>query len=414
MTAKLRVVGLPITIAGTGIPRAFGLLQVTVGALATLTTDVSGFLPGIADPLNLLLTATVYLAPLAAATGAAHAASFQSRGIGSIAAVTPRGRHAAALLNWGAVAGWSLVTYLTMLAVLVLRADLSGSTTPAMFMLVVLAVTLLLAAAAVGTVAATLTPSPLVAPALAVALFTALYVISYATGPWAVLSPTSPATFYRPFFEPRVGLIAAQAACVVGGAVLLWAAVHHGLRRLLVASTGALVLVLGGLELWEQAAPHTDLLAVGAGLDAPLQVRTPPARPACGSSDGVLLCVWPESAPHLQPSLQALAQVKAAASPYLDVPDRYAEPAVGVPGQTFVLPIRGDGALFTAVIAAIPEECTDQAALDAMFDLRAWLAVRVGERLETRRIKKVAALPSAHQQAWVNRRLDQATACSTS
>lgn len=413
MTALAMPVALVGTVAKTGIPRAFGVLQLLVGLLAAATTDVSGFLPGVADPFNVLLTAMIYLAPLAAATGAAHAGVFQRSGMGAVAAVTVGGTHAAAILNWAGAAVWSLITYLGMLTVVCLRAEVTGSTTPAMFTLVVLAVTLLLAMAAIGTAVATVRPHPLMAPTLAITSFVGLYVVSYATGPWAVLSPTSPGTTYQPYFEPRTALVLTQAAALAGAAVTAWAAVHRGLRRILHVASGTAMVLVAAVGLWHQAPPHPDLVAIGLGPDAPVQPRTPPEDPACGSRDGVTLCVWPESAEQLDHSLAALAPIQAAASPYLDVPGRYAQPGVGVPGETYHVPEAGmTDHTFYAVPAALPDGCMHRAALQATFDLRAWLSHRLGARVATPRIRKAAGLPREEQQAWVDHRLAKLSACS--
>lgn len=411
MTLLARPLVLAGPLARTGIPRAFGLLQLLVGVLAATTTDVSGFLPGVADTFNLLLTATIYLAPLAAATAAAHAGGFQRSGMGAIAAVTPYGTPAAAFLNWAAAAVWSLISYLAMLTVVALRVDVTGSTSPAMFILVVLAISLLLAMAAIGTAVSTLWPHPVVAPALAITSFVTLYVLSYATGPWAVLSPASPGTTYQPYLEPRTMLVSAQAASVVGVAVLVWAAVHRGLRRILRATAGTAMVVLGATGLWHHTSPDPNLVAYDNISDPRVQARTPPDDTVCGSRGGVTLCVWPESVDQLGPSLAALARIRQAASPYLQVPTRYAQPGIGVPGKIYYLPDTGTSSEFYAVSAALPEGCLQPAALTATFELRAWLLHRLGEREAAPRIRTVANLPREQQGAWVDQRLAKLSPC---
>lgn len=247
-----------------------------------MCASTDGLLPGWADPLNLVLTACLYLGPLAAGAAALQVSLQHASGMLELAGTTPRGKVSAIRVGWLAIAGWQLLALLVLCALILVRSDLSGGFSPAMLLLPLQAALLVSACTAAGVVVARLWPHHLAAPAVAVALFAVLYLNS---DPSDGLRFIYPEISYQIYFEPNPGLLSSTALGLAFATVVAWTGVAMRWSRL-----RALGFVVAGALLAGSAVTriHTDGRR-------PVAIRRPPHSATCHRKDDVRLCTWPSS-----------------------------------------------------------------------------------------------------------------------
>src|SRR5262249_19040145 len=152
----------------SGVPAISG--SIGVGAallLGGMLVTTSGQLPGWADPLNLLLTSTIYLGPLAAGATALQLGQLRSSGLLGLPGTTPRSGAGAIRLGWLAIAVWQLVALVVLGVLILVRSDLSGGLSAPMLLLPVQAALVVGSASAVGAVCGVAWPRWPSAPASA-------------------------------------------------------------------------------------------------------------------------------------------------------------------------------------------------------------------------------------------------------
>ncbi|GAA1947260.1 hypothetical protein GCM10009798_02890 [Nocardioides panacihumi] len=290
---------------GTGAPLISG--SAAVGAalvLGGVFTSTDGQLPGWADPLNLVLTACLYLGPLAAGAAALQVSLQQASGILELAGTTPRGKASAIRLGWLAIASWQSLALLVLCALILVRSDLSGGFSPAMLLLPLQAALLVSACTAAGVAVARLWQHHLAAPAVAVALFAILYLTS---DPADRLRVIYPEIHYQIYLEPNPGLLSSTALGLAFATVVAWTGLAVRRSRL-----RALGFVIAGALLASSVVTriHTD--------ERPVAVRRPPHSATCYRKHDVRLCTWPFPSRSLEQSLSRLDRMHRVLAMYDD------------------------------------------------------------------------------------------------
>lgn len=379
-----------------GVPLITGLLTWAVATGLALTADVSQFAAGLADPLNYLLTATAFVGPVAAGTGALHAARVERSGVAALADSTARGRAGALRVAAISVCAWQLFAVLTAALILLIRSDLGGPRTVGMLLLLVLAICVVVACVVFGVALGSRWTSLVVPPATALLAFAWIYGWSFASGKPQRLSPAYPDVFYRVWFEPHLVLVTAQAGVLAALALLLSATTMMRAGRMIGVTVAALTLVCTG-SLW--AVTSAD----------PVQYRSAPPVPPCRSSGVVSLCYWPESVNGVGASLRALSLVHTRLGGYTTTPTLYVETGLQSKfpeRRPFEVPTTREGDfLFRAILAAVPvRHCTTQRALDAEYDLDDFYrTIVLRQRPPTAQLRRLEQGPRSEARSWVHR-----------
>jgi hypothetical protein len=389
-----------------------GLLLLAAGLAGGLvpTPPVTG--PSWSSAVNESLDGLLWLGPLVAGAVAWQIQDYRRRGLGMLAASSPRGRAGGALPRVVAVLGWALLAYGLLLGLSVLRTDHRGTPGWPPLILALLAVVFLAAVAALGWAIGTLTTIRAAPPLLAIALFATVYAGSYGENWVGRLVPMHRDPLYRPYLQPHVALVWLQ--IVVLGAITALALSVPLARRGARRWTGlSAAVVLAG-----------TLLALTKTDPDPTEIRGAPADPACAGGP-VTVCLRPENADLLPGSTHALVAAAAALAPYLPVPGRFSEPGIDRraaqgPG-IFVPPPRADDPLAfqaAALAAIVPPPCPrrsgDAVATTAYGDLLVWADARVNGVAQVppyalERFTRILAGSVPQQRAWVHHHL--AAAC---
>lgn len=387
---------------GTGL-----ILCVTSLAIALLT-DTSGLLPGWADPLNLSLTACLFLGPVAAGGAAVRSHLLATQGMMELAASTTRGRWGVRILTWLGFAAWSSLAYAAFVAVTLIGTDTSGPATPSMFLLPVQAVLFLLFVTGLGVAVGSIVGNPLVGPVLAVTLFVLLSYLDLSDGALGRLSLVYADTFYRYRFEPNAELLAGIVCLLGAGAIMLAVAGHRNRRLRATILAGAVVVVgLGGAAVATAPAGDVRLRAGSFG--------------ECASAQDVELCVWSGPGVPVEASLRALERTVAVAGRFFPVPHHFYEPGLNPPSddaRPFDVPPPGapGSASHAALQAVIPQSC-DKRSVQAADDLTGLVAELLNPGSVDPRGPWAAGIDAAHwrakrQDQWVSARVEVLDTCS--
>ena len=361
----------------------------SVGLAAT--TDTRTFSAGWADPMNLTLTASLYLTPITVASAATTTVLLHRSGVADLARSTSRGVGRAMLLTVTATWLWSLVSLLAFgVAALLGNSSLSPGPSVPIMLLPLQAILLITAGASIGLTVGRLAPSAISPPTACGATFLLLYVLAISDSRF---SPVYPSIFYQIYLEPNTSLLAPILVTLASIAAATATAALTP-NRLLIAALFSVVLM--SLGWWSV-------------VDAkPVQVRTLQSPAACAHEDTVRLCVWPQSRDRLEPSLKALLAIREAAGNVLVTPSDYAE--VGVQHSTaagaYAVPRQGQaGYIDAAVTAVLPSPaCDNPKNLDALFELQGWLL----ERLDPGSVPAATTIAKADlptQQVWVSQHI---------
>lgn len=394
-----------MTDATSGAPMVTGLLACAAAIGLGFIVSTEGLLAGWADPLNLCLTATLYLAPIAAGSVAACVGAVVRSRITWLAASSPRGSRAPTIVTWLGALLWQCVALLVFGALTLVRADLDGPATWPMLLLPAQALLLVIACSAVGMATALRFPGPFTAPAVAGVAFVLFYVLALVEGPLSRFSPVYTAIYYQVYLEPNVALLAGLCVALLGVTLLAMTALVSSRRLLAVGlAVGALTFGLGGA------------LAVAAP-SSPVQNRSSNTPPVCDSREGVTLCVWPESRQQLRSSLDALVSVRSSVAPFLDVPATFVEPGVRAPrpgSRTYLVPrVTQSDFVARAVTAVVPSRDCDQPSFQAVGELQAWALERAKPgSFDDPGVSEWATAPVQQQRAWVAERLAIISECS--
>jgi hypothetical protein len=408
MRAAARVAGAEVT-SGAGVVIGLLLLAAGIAAGLTSTPPVTG--PSWSGTFNLAQHGLLWLAPLCAGAVARQVQDYRRRGIGKLAASSPRGGAGGALPRVGAVLGWALLAYLVVLGLSVLRTTHHGAPGWPPLLLALLAAAFLVAAAAVGWAVATLTTVHAAAPLLAIALFATVDAGSYGENWAGRLVPLHRDSVYRPFLQPHVRLVWIQVLVFAAIAALALSVpmARQGARRW--TGVSAAIVLAGAIFTLMKTDPD------------PTEIRGAPADPAC-AGEAITVCLRPENADLLPGSTHALAAAAAALGPYLPVPHRFSEPGIDHraaqgPG-IYVPPPRADDPLAfqaAAVAAIVPPPCPRQpgtaVTTRAYEDLLIWADARVNglaqvPPYELDRFNRILHQGVPQQQEWVRHHLSAA------
>lgn len=398
-----RLLSLLTVQATSGLPAAAGLLSIVVALLTGLLFDSSGLQSGWADPLNLALTAILYLAPVAVGSGAVEASALRRSGLLQLAGTSSVGRRKALLLVYAACVGWQWLAFLALTALSVLRSDTNGAFSGADLLLPASAMAMLAATSALGVVLGSRFTNHLLPPGLAIAVFLGLYAPTFANGRFATLSYFYPSTYYQPFLQPHIRLLSLQ---IISLLLLVLACVGAMFGK----PRGQFVALLAGLAI------VPVFLALGSTNPDPVQYRSAPDNPLCKTAEGLHLCVWPDSKESLDPGLAALVDVAAHARPFLEVPIEYQQPGLKLDAATIQLPgnPRSSQELALVAVRAVipPLACSGPEATDAYFDLSDWLSARLSPGAGySEHIEEAVRLPASQQKSWVTERVAALHTC---
>lgn len=393
--------------ATSGVTLFAGLAVTVVSLTVALLTDTSEVSANLSGPLNLALTASAFLGPVAAGGAAVRTGLLTRQGVLALASTTGRGRPAVLVLTTIALVLWAVLAYLVFVAVVLITIPRGGPATPAMMVLTAQALAFLVLAVVLGVAAGSLVPHSLVGPVVAIGIFATVAVLDLATGPFGRLSPIFADVFYRYRFEPNAALVIAL-VIMMAGAVLVVVALTYRLTRRLAVLTGAcgLVVVLLGAYTMSQA-PSGDVLLRSGSIGQ------------CTTRDGIELCVWPGPGVPVQASISALAHARAVADRIFPVPNRFHEPGLDPAGDALEFDVPGPDQVglprYAAWIAVIRPPC-DEASRRAAEDLTGL----VGELLNSGTVDPAGPLaagigqatrPLAEQRAWAAPRAAELRAC---
>lgn len=407
-----RLSGIVHAEAMQGVSLGAGLLITAVALCVSLVASPAAFAPGWADPLNYVLTSTVYLGPLTLSAAASASSQLSRTGLLSLASTTPRGRRSVLTVSLAAAAGWSVVALLAEAVVIGLSAELDGPFSLPMALLPISAVGVLALSAASGVALGARYDAWLVAPAAGLGTFLVLWFLALADGQLAAFSPVFTSTFYQVPFEPHAALVLLQiglGTSVLTAAVATFALTRRARGVLAVAAVGALASVVG-------------LAVVNP---TPVQYRSQPGSVLCASDGGVVVCVWPDSRRGLGPMLGALADAKAASGGLLSTPTRFSEEGIALsdgrvgrpsdPGVVVLPSQAGQEELrFRAVRALVPEpECSGGRAVDAWYDVIEWLTTRLDSAYIGREdVRAVTSSEPSEQRRWLDERVSRMRECT--
>lgn len=357
--------------ATAGVPLVFGVINLAVTVSLTALVGGNSMSGGIGDPLNLLLTISMYTAAIGLGGSAAHGSSIARKGLIELASVAGRGRWAPVRVGMLACIAWTVVSQLIGLAIVSLRSG-PGHSSPWVILLGVLAFVLTAALSAVGSVLGSRFTAAPVAAVLAIVTLAWFYGFSYAPGNLRKLSPVYPEVFYsQPVIEPNHQLILGQI----------------GLSLALVIFSGGVVAGQGALRIIP-AALAASVGAAGAALvisAAPAPTQYPTGIvPTCRTQSATTMCVFPLYKDDLSANLTVVNRVRSAVGPYLDTPSTYVQ--VGLPSQPGSVSYAGlysadlDQRFADAADAVLPSQlCAEsQAASGAAVELRQWALARAG------------------------------------
>lgn len=399
----------PVILAGdmtTGLPLVSGVASLLYALGLSLVLPVSQMLPGWADTLNLVVTATLYVAPLGTGLAAFHALHLRRAQILDVASVAARGRSAPIVVALAAIVLWQWAALSAFLLVVSIRADTDGAFTWVMPLIVIPAYLLVLACACVGAAIGVHSRSYLAPPIGTLVVFVAIYAIALSSGPIHNFSPVLSEVFYQVFLEPdprRIGAISVLLLGLALAATLVATASSWGAtaRRPLAVSVVLAVLVAG------------VVLSAVFG-DEPVRLRQG-GENVCASADGIDLCVWAESEQRLDPMVDALSEVRDAVAGAIPVPSSFHELGVeepGTPGAVQV-PMEGDpDFLIPAILAVVPAAgCETLEAQTASDELVQWIrsAVDPTNYPPNDVVGPVLEAPVNEQQEWAQSRFDLAS-----
>ncbi|GAB3086320.1 hypothetical protein [Nocardioides zeae] len=400
MKVRLALVG-----ATSGLPFAFGIAAVVYGLVLGSLVPTGSLGPGLADPVNLVLTAMLYVAPPAAGIAALHLRQLRQSGLFDLAAASTRGIRGPAMLAFAALAVWQVASVVALGVVLVARSDLSGAVTAPMLLAALQPPLLAVAATAVGVQVAARVRARL-APALtAIAVFVVLYVLALSGDPLHRFSPVLSEVSYPTFLEPspmRVGVVLVLLAGVVGAALAFLPSGRGASdRREVVARGLALVTVVAGL---------VGCVLVG---DEAARVRVT-GEVVCATEGPTELCVWSESEELLRPNLERLTDVRAAIAQSFPTPDRYTEPGADSGARPVqVAQDPGPDSWLPAALAVVPvADCSSAEARHASDALVQWVQqVAAGRSGGPASAEVTAVLERSEedQRAWAAEQFDTAS-----
>lgn len=346
--SKRRAVAIFVVDATSGVPLICGALLLVPAFGIGATAASRELLPGLADPLNLCLTACLFLAPAASGVAAAHMVWSVRSGAFAIADTSPSG----SWRSWGLAASaslaWALTAYAVLLVIVLATTDLAGPRTLSMSLLALQGAALVTFASIAGSSVGHLATTMWAPPLCAISLFAFLFVLEYSDGPIGRLSPTYAAVFYQVNLVPN-GLLVAGVSALLIGACLLVLGVERwrgaGRPTLAVGLVSGVFLMCGGVAVTNAPSGDVDFRSGGES--------------RCMEDGLVTLCVFAESEPKLASMTAALAQAQEAASPLFDAPRHFRQPnspspddrptAVDIPPN-----IESGGELGRAVGAIIP------------------------------------------------------------
>ncbi len=357
--------------ATAGVPLVFGVINLAVTVSLTALVGGNSMSGGMGDPLNLLLTISMYTAAIGLGGSAAHGSSIARKGLIELASVAGRGRWAPVRVGMLACIGWTVVSQLVGLAIVSLRST-PGHSSPWVILLGVLAFVLTAALSAAGSVLGSRFTAAPVAAVSAVVTLAWFYGFSYAPGSFRKVSPVYPEVFYsQPVIEPNHHLILGQIGLSLALAILSGAVVASERLLRIVPAVLATAAGAAGAAFLISAAP------------TPTQYPTE-VVPTCRTQSATTMCVFPSYESDLADNLIVLNRVRGAVAPYLDTPSTYVQ--VGLPSQPGSAFYAGlysaglDQRFADAADAVLPGQvCADsQAASGAAVELRQWALARAG------------------------------------
>lgn len=408
-----RLPGLLLSEATAGTTLVFGLLFLVVAWFFALVADTGGFSAGLADPLNLALTACAFLGPVIAGAAAVRSATLVRQGVVALASTTVRGRFGVFLLSSGALAGWAALGYLSFVTVVLFASRLSGPAPASALLLVVQALAFLLLSTVIGAAAGAWVPYSITGPVVAIVFFATVNLLDLVSGPLGRLSPIYADIFYAYRLQPNAALLTGVSLTMVAIALVVVAVSFRPdpvMRRGVLTAIGATAAAAGLVMV--SSAPEGDVMLRSGDVGD------------CRSAEGVTLCAWPGPGVPFEESLRALARVRAQANVVgIPVPNAFHEPGLRSESATariFDVPIvRGDMSggptTYPALRAVVPPAC-DASSRSAADDLTGLLA----ERLDAGSVDPrgpwaagiaIASAPRSEQRHWVRERLKDFDDC---
>ncbi|MDR6175497.1 hypothetical protein QE364_000116 [Nocardioides zeae] len=399
MRVRLAAIG-----ATSGLPFAFGAASVIYGLVLGSLVPTELLNPGLADPVNLILTAMLYVAPPAAGIAALHVRQLRRSGLFDLAEASTRGVRGPAVLAFVSLAVWQVAAVLALGGVLLARSDLSGAVTAPMVLAAVQPPLVAVAATAVGVQVGARVRGRM-APALtAIGAFVLLYALALSGDPLHRLSPVLSEVYYPTYLEPSPRRVAAVIVLLVGvaGAALAFLPGRSATGTRAIVPALALATATAGL--------------VGSALvgDETARVRVA-GEVVCATEGSTELCVWSESEELLRPNLRKLVDVRAAIAGSFPTPDRFAEPGADPDARPVqVAQVPGLDSWLPAALAVVPvADCSNADARRASDALVQWVqrAAAAGGSGDpsSGEVSAVLERPEDDQRAWAGEQFDAAS-----
>lgn len=413
MNLSLRRVALVFAATAFSAPiYVFGLVSLAAALLATSVADVSTFDRISTNISNLALTSSVFFAPIAAGAAAMRAQETKRLGLSELFSTTVRGNLASEIVQVAAVWFWSVVSITGASFVALLRVQPIDPFPLTALLLQLQACSLCLLAAIFGYVGGKLWSARAAAVFVSAVVFVVIYILSYVTGSFSVLSVIYPDVFYAIYMVPNVSLLLGQTSLIIAtGAALIWVTHTGGGSRLRLVASLTAVGILGGL-----------FLLIPQDVE-PVQVRSSPSGEVCDKTEKVKLCVWPQYSAYLAASLEALDDTFTIASEYWEVPTTYRQPGVTAEAgsKVFDVPVSAVGEAdfhFQAVREIVP--CLDRiekstpTVQDAAGDVTEWLDGKVSpSTLYPSEVKDVIDTGGPSEKEWVEDRVNILQSCAS-
>lgn len=398
----------------SGVALVAGAICVGAALLLGAFVDTSSFRPGIGDPLNLSLTACLFVGPVVAGGAATRCALLRRQQFFLFADSTARRSAGAMSVVFAALSGWGLLAYVGFCICILVGANRRGATTMSMVWLPAEAMMLIVLLASLGTIVGSLTSWILIGPSTAAGIYFVLSLLDLQAGSVGRFSPTYSDIFYTYGVQPNSQLLGAKVVLMAGLTAGVFAFAVYGRRvrlPLTMALVGARVLAVSGATagvIGILAAPPGDVVLRHGGAGE------------CASEHGVTLCYWPGPGVPVEASVGALAAARVAAAGIFTTPSDFYEPGLtpdSPNARPYKVPPPDDvsSAWPQALYAVVPAPC-DKETARASDDLVGLILARHDpSRTDStgpfREAIQIARGSVAEQRSWARSRMKALSGC---
>jgi hypothetical protein len=395
---------------------SYGGAVVIAAAALTSRLGATDWFRGYNDPLNSVLTGSVFIAPLICGVVGLRCQQLVRAGVLQLSASSPRGRRGA-IEHLALAAGLWTVAALALATIIALARGILVAFDWISVVFLLLALLNTTAAVAIGLAVGSRTEAPFAPVLTALGVFGWPYVLAYSLTWVGRLSFIYNTVSYPAELEPRLSVMSVQLGidAVIAVACGYFAGSRRALRsrQMVFPALGTLVGLAAGVA---------AIAALGAN---PVVLRSTPKDPPCVPRAGVQICLWPQDAAYLSAVATAVNMLRTDLNGIYPIPVRFAEPGLTSRSEAgygiLIAPVHPlDENVFVSAVADSLVPAGDCARLtaanaDAEGQLRFFIAILDGEVERAPTKGPVAAVVGSSrrsERAWVQSEMELARKCS--